>query len=157
MGRIDEATTANVGTIEGVGPTNVVAPQARVAGECRSLHRQSVENVRSQIDQALEEAAASFGGAVNITWHLEYEGFNLPTDTSAVDTMREACSDVGLVPVTFSTGGGSDANIIAALGVPTLALSCGMTGVHGVQEEILVADLEKLFSLCVAAGRRLAL
>ena len=42
---------------------------------------------------------------------------------------------------TYRTGGGSDANVLAAMGVPTLALACGMTGVHGTDEQIAVADL----------------
>ncbi len=154
-GRIDESSTANVGSIESSGPTNVVAPHARLAGECRSLDRNRVEDIRASMESAMREAAARFGGTVEVVWTLEYEGFALPPDASALDTVRAACLQIGITPTTFSTGGGSDANVIAALGVETLALSCGMTGVHGTQEEIAVADLEGLADLCVAVARQL--
>lgn len=156
MGRIDEATTANVGSIEGSGPTNVVCAAARVSGECRSLDRATVEQLRSRIDSVLTGAASAFGGGVEVSWNLEYEGFRVTDDAEAVETVTAACRDLGLDAVTFSTGGGSDANIISALGVPTLALACGMTGVHGTDEEIAVADLVALTDLCVAVARRLS-
>lgn len=156
MGRIDEATTANVGSIEGSGPTNVVCATARVTGECRSLDRATVEQVRSKIDSALTGAASAFGGAVDVSWNLEYEGFRVADGAESVEIVTGACGDLGLDAVTFSTGGGSDANIISALGVPTLALSCGMTGVHGTDEEIAVADLSALTDLCVTVARRLS-
>jgi tripeptide aminopeptidase len=155
FGRIDESSTANVGSIEGSGPTNVVAPSARLAGECRSLDRQKVEAIRSSMHTVMEDSAATFGGTVDLSWTLEYEGFALAPDASAVGIVSAACRRIGIPPTTFSTGGGSDANVIAALGVPTVALSCGMTGVHGTQEEIAVADLETLTEICVAVARQL--
>lgn len=155
-GRIDEATTANVGAFESTGPTNVVAVGARLTGECRSLHRDRVEDLRSRMDTVLKGAAETFGGTVEVAWNLEYEGFALSPGDPALGIVSDACRAIGLEPVEFPTGGGSDANVIAALGVPTLALSCGMSGVHGSHEEIAVADIEALTALCVAVARRLA-
>lgn len=155
LGRLDECTTANIGRIEGGGATNIVASTTLVTGECRSLDRERVEAVRQAMDAQLRSAASRHGGSVDVVWSLEYEGFSLPGDAPVLEIVRHACDDLGLVASTFSTGGGSDANVISALGVPTLALSCGMTGVHGTSEEILVADLETLASLCVAVARRL--
>ncbi|MFQ9179229.1 MAG: peptidase dimerization domain-containing protein [Eggerthella lenta] len=42
LGRLDEATTANVGFIEGGGATNVV-PDACTLAECRSLYAERAE------------------------------------------------------------------------------------------------------------------
>lgn len=156
LGRLDEATTANIGSISGGTATNVVPARVALTGECRSLDRERVEVVRTQIDAALTDAAAEAGGAVEALWTLEYEGFALPEEHEAVQLVKAACADVGLEPRTFRTGGGSDANIISALGVPTLALSCGMAGVHGTEEEIAVADLQALTRLVEAVARRLA-
>jgi tripeptide aminopeptidase len=66
-----------------------------------------------------------------------------------------ACRDAGIEPHTYTTGGGSDANIIAAFGVPTLALACGMTDVHATTESLSVADLEALTRLVVAVAHRM--
>lgn len=156
IGRLDESTTANVGSVRGGTATNVIAARCEVTGECRSHDRSRVEALKSEMDAIIVEAATSAGGTVEIRWHLEYEGFGLAEDDEAVELVKAACGDAGLEASTFKTGGGSDANIIAALGVPTLALACGMSGVHGTNEQISVADLEALGRLCVAVARRMA-
>jgi tripeptide aminopeptidase len=156
IGRIDEATTANIGTIHGGTATNVMAASVMVTGECRSTLPGRAEQVRAEMDEAMRTAATEAGGRVEIEWTHEYAGFSLPDDSPAVRVVTEACRDSGLEPHTFATGGGSDANVIAASGTPTVALSCGMSGVHGTGEKIAVADLESLARLCVATARRLA-
>ncbi len=155
IGRIDSKTTANVGTISGGVANNVIAAMAEITGECRSRDRETVEAVRAEMDAAIRSAAEELSGIVHVDWELEYEGFELAEDSPAVTVVAAACADVGLTPRLAHTGGGSDANVITALGVPTVALSCGMQGVHGTGEQIAVADIESLASLCVAVARRL--
>lgn len=156
LGRLDEMTTANIGSISGGTATNVVAARTSVTGECRSLDRARVEEVRGTMHEAMREAARAAGGDVDIVWTREYDGFAMDATSDAVALVSAACADVGLEAVTFTTGGGSDANIIAATGVPTLALACGMEGVHSTSEQINVADLVSLTALTVAVARRMA-
>jgi len=157
LGRIDHETTANIGTVHGGTATNVVAARTTLTGECRSLDRTRVEGLRARMHESMESAASSAGGDVDIIWTREYDGFAMDPDDPEVHLVRAACEDVGLDAVTFTTGGGSDANIIAATGVPTVALSCGMEGVHSTTEQIEVVDLESLAALIVAVARRMAL
>jgi len=156
LGRIDDATTANVGTINGGTATNVIPEAVLMTGECRSLDRDRVESVRSQIDAALHAAAEDGGGSVEVVWKLEYESFSFAEDSTEVSLVSAACERVGLTPRTVTTGGGSDTNIIAALGVPTLALSCGMREVHSVRESVRVADLEAMCALVCAVAAVMA-
>lgn len=156
LGRLDAETTANVGTIRGGTATNVVAPSVDLTGECRSLDVATVERVRDEMDAAMKDAAADAGGSVEVIWHLEYGGFRLSQDDEAVEIVAAACRDIGVEPSTATTGGGSDANVLSALGVPTLALCCGMEGVHGTSEQIAIADLEAITNITVAVARRLA-
>ncbi|MDP2401179.1 MAG: M20/M25/M40 family metallo-hydrolase, partial [Actinomycetota bacterium] len=155
LGRLDESTTANNGTISGGSATNVVPPKTTVTGECRSLDRSRVEQVRSAMDQVMREAARSGDGGVDIAWTREYEGFVTPQDSPALAIVAAACRDVDLKPSTFTTGGGSDGNVFAAHGVPTLVLSCGMRAVHSTAERIAVSDLHALADLVNAVATRL--
>lgn len=157
IGRLDEQTTANVGSIHGGAATNVITAKVEITGECRSLDRRRVDDLKADMDSTLRQAARDAGGDVEVVWKLEYEGFSVDESAPVVLLMRKACIDAGAEPRLFSTGGGSDANVIAALGIPTLALSCGMTGVHGTSEQISIADLEMLCEISVAAARRIAL
>ena len=156
IGRLDAETTANVGTVKGGTATNVIAAQVEITGECRSLDRARVEALKSEMDQTMRQVAEENGGSVEIAWSLEYEGFRLAEDDEVVSLVADACVEVGLEPSTFTTGGGSDANAIAAMGVPVVALSCGMEGVHSTTEQLAIVDLERLAALCVAVALRLA-
>lgn len=152
VGRLDDRTTANVGTVAGGTATNVIAAEVLVTGECRSLDRDRVESLKADMDATMRAAAEECGGTVEIDWQLEYEGFELPENGDLVATVVRSCDALGLTSRTFRTGGGSDANVIAALGVPTLALSCGMKGVHSTSEQIEVEDLNRLAALCTAVA-----
>lgn len=155
QGRLDDETTANVGTITGGTATNVVPGSVLLTGECRSLDRDRVESVRSAMDDAMTEAAHTGGGQVTIDWTREYQGFRFDPQDPVVDLVSAACADVGLKPRTFTTGGGSDGSIFSSH-VPTLVLSCGMSEVHSTSEQITVADLESLTELMGAVLTRMA-
>ena len=156
LGRLDEATTANIGSVRSDGATNVVAARCDLAGECRSLVRERVEAVRTAMDSAMKDAASRYGGSVEIDWTLEYEGFSAGEDDPGVRLVSAACRDAGLTPSLYTTGGGSDANILAALGIDTVALACGMSDVHGTGESLAIADMEALAELVLAVARRMA-
>lgn len=156
IGRLDARTTANIGTVNGGTATNVIAAEAVVTGECRSLDAARVEEVRASMAAAMEAAAEEGGGSVEVSWTREYSGFSFAEDAPLVRLAVQACCDAGLDPVLKSTGGGSDGNIFAGHGVPTLVLSCGMSGVHGTGESVAVADLHALAALVEAFAHRLA-
>ena len=156
LGRLDESSTANVGTIKGGTATNVVAARCDVTGECRSRSRARVEEIRAEMHAAMVAAAEEAGGKLDIVWKLEYEGFLYAEDHPLVRLVSDACRDAGVEPSMFATGGGSDANVLAGMGVPALALACGMQGVHGTNERIAVKDLEALTDICLAVARRMA-
>jgi len=154
LGRLDDETTANVGEISGGNATNVITASCVMRGECRSLDAGKAEAVRSEMDAAMHAAAAEVGGTVAVTWHLEYAGFRFGSEDPRLALVTGACADIGVTPNVFGTGGGSDANILTAKGLPSIVLSCGMTDVHSCGESIAVADLEALPELIVAVLRR---
>ncbi|MDP2182467.1 MAG: M20/M25/M40 family metallo-hydrolase [Actinomycetota bacterium] len=156
LGRLDENTTANIGTVEGGIATNVVAAFARVTGECRSLLAERADEVRLLMDQAMREAARTGDGQVDIAWTKEYEGFLRDSDDTLVVIVSDACREVGLQPRTFTTGGGSDGNVFSSDGTPTLVLSCGMRNVHSTDETVHLADMDSIAALIVAVASRVA-
>jgi tripeptide aminopeptidase len=156
LGRLDEATTANVGEIRGGSATNVVTASCVMRGECRSLDANTAESVRAEMDAALRGAAEAGGGTVDIEWKLEYGGFRFAVDDPIVELVSGALRSIGIEPAVFDTGGGSDANVLTAKGLPSIVLACGMTDVHGTSESIAVADLVALVDLLMAVLSRAA-
>lgn len=156
LGRLDEMTTANIGSIESGTATNVVPAHAVMTGECRSRDDGRARRLRDEMDALMRDAAAAEGGSVEIVWTRQYTGFDFPDDHPAVLLVADACRDVGVVPRLFKTGGGSDGNIFSAAGVPTLVLSCGMQSVHSVDERLDVRDLHALVDIITSVMNRLA-
>jgi tripeptide aminopeptidase len=156
LGRLDAGTTANVGEVHGGTATNVVAASCVMRGECRSLDPETAEAVRAEMDAAMRNAAAEVGGGVAVEWRLEYGGFRFGEDDPRVRLVADALGDIGIAAHVFDTGGGSDANVLTAKGLPSIVLSCGMTDVHGTGESLAVADLTSMADLLVAVVRRAA-
>jgi tripeptide aminopeptidase len=154
LGRLDDKTTANVGEICGGGATNVVPATCSLTGECRSLDSARVEQVRAAMDAALKAAASEGGGSVTVEWTRQYDGYLFDDDDPAIAVVEAGIRAAGFEPKLFVTGGGSDANMLASKGLPSIAISCGMTSVHGTGETIAVSDMEGLVRVLLATIER---
>ena len=90
LGRLDEATTANIGVIAGGRETNVVPEACTLRGECRSLYPDRAEVQKAAMTVALEQAAARFGGSVDIDWTFSYGAVLYDEDDALVQTAARA-------------------------------------------------------------------
>ena len=142
LGRIYEATTANVGAIGGGRATNVVPDACMLSGECRSLFPERADAQKAAMTAALEDAAARFGGAVEVDWEKSYDAVLYDEEDEVVRDVAAAARAAGLAVRLQHDGGGSDANVLCARGVRAVALGVGMAAFHSTDEHIAVADLE---------------
>ena len=144
LGRIDECTTANVGRIEGGVAVNIVPAVVTLMGECRSLYEDRVLAQRDAMTRALEEAAARFGGQVEVAWELDYPAVVHEPGDAIVAHLEAAAATCGLESRHATSGGGADANILGTKGADAITLGIGMTNFHSVDEYIEVADLQNM-------------
>lgn len=56
----------------------------------------------------------------------------------------------------LQSGGGSDANVIAGLGIPTVNLAVGYEEIHTVNEKMPIEELVKLAEMTVAIVEEVA-
>ena len=76
LGRIDEQTTANVGSIQGgVGSTNVVPERCRILAETRSLDPSRVEDVVAGMVDAIHDGAAHAECDVDVVSERLFVGY----------------------------------------------------------------------------------
>jgi tripeptide aminopeptidase len=150
LGRLDPATTANVGVIHGGVAQNIVPASCRIWAECRSLDETRLSEVTTRMVDALQMGASRAGCDVEVDVVTEYRAFHLPEKAPVVGLALRALESLGLQPETHSSGGGSDANVFNARGVPTVNLDCGMMRVHAPDEHIAVSDLVSLAALVAA-------
>lgn len=139
--RIDAETTANIGSISAIGPTNIVQDRCELQGEVRSLVPEKVRSHVATLSEIMQSAAAEFAGSVTIETVTSYQAYQLREDSEPVSRAARAAADIG-VPVCYkATGGGSDANHFNIRGLPTVVLSCGYEKVHTTAERIPLKQL----------------
>ena len=147
LGRIDDATTANVGLIRGGVAGNIVPPECRVWAEARSRDGDRLrEQVQSMLDAATYAANLS-DCELETRIVSEYEGYRFARTHDAVRLVSQALDGCGY-PVTYiESGGGADANVFNAAGVPCVNVCNGMAEIHTASEHIAVADLEGMLGV----------
>jgi tripeptide aminopeptidase len=141
LGRIDEETTANIGTIEGGVARNIVPDEVRMQGEARSRDNLKLAAQTAAMASAFHEAAERHGARVEFKFSRSYSTYKWTEETPIVAHAMVAARRLGLTPILEASGGGSDANIYADAGIPCAVLSTGMEDVHTAQEHIAVADM----------------
>ncbi len=140
-GRIDDETTANVGTIEGGLATNIVPERCRMTGEARSHNPETLKELLKQIRSTLEEAARNAGGKVQYEEIPQYVTYRVPDNSTTVARAVEAARNLGLAGNLVSSGGGSDANVFNSKGIPTIVLGVNFKDVHSTNERITIDDM----------------
>lgn len=142
-------TTISVGVIEGGTAENVVAASARCTLDVRfwtSAEAVRVDNALRALRPVDPVCELDLHGGIN-------RGPLEKTDASArmFATAQRLAAGLGFTIGEKSTGGGSDGNITAAAGCPTLdGLGPDGGGAHTLQEHILLDDVPRRIGLVAA-------
>ncbi|KGX91302.1 hypothetical protein N781_04310 [Pontibacillus halophilus JSM 076056 = DSM 19796] len=151
LGRIDDETTANIGRFQGGGAqTNIVIDQVELLAEARSLVPEKMEAQVEKMRRALEETASEMGGTVEVDVQVMYPGFKHEDGEHVVEVAKRAASAIGRTTELLQSGGGSDANVIAGHGIPTVNLCVGYEEIHTTNEKMPVEELVKTAEMVTA-------
>jgi glutamate carboxypeptidase len=149
LGDDDHGTTINVGVINGGTRSNVVPQHCRARIDVRAMNHSEGERIR----RAMESLEPVLDGA-----RLELRGgWNRPPmerDALMIETFQRAQEIGGQIGLTLTeggTGGGSDANFVARLGVPVLdGLGAIGRGAHTSEEQVELESLAERTALLAA-------
>jgi tripeptide aminopeptidase len=153
LGRLDDHTTANIGTIRGgSGATNVVPDRCEVLGEARSLDPQRVESVIADMVDRLQDGAnvPECQCDVDIAVERLFDGYRTRRGAPHIEVADRALRTCGYEPRLISTGGGSDANALEAAGFTCVNLANGTLRNHQPDERVSFADLEGMLDVALA-------
>jgi tripeptide aminopeptidase len=143
LGRIDHETTANIGLIKGGTATNIVAELVEMKGEARSRNFVKLIRQTRDICQALLRACKRHGAKYKCKVKLAYRAFEIGLKELVLALAESAARKVRMKPITRPTGGGSDANIFNAAGIPCVILGVGATHLHSSREKLGLKDFTK--------------
>ena len=151
FGRLDDETTANVGTIAGGIARNVVADRCDVRLEVRSRdHERALKESQAMLD-ALAHAANAAECELETAVSLEYRAYKLRRTRSRSSRSPGPHSRAAAIaPELHATGGGADAHVFNADGIPCVNIANGMELIHTADERIAVADIETMVDVTLA-------
>ena len=147
--RIDDLTTANVGSICGGTSTNVVCDLVEAEMEIRSLEEQRIAAQLDHVRRCCLEACAKTGGTYELTHERAYPGYRI-TSSDARERFQAACLTCSIPYREVISHGGSDVNILRANGIDGVLVGAGYTGAHGSGEQIAITEIERLAELATA-------
>src|SRR5207244_4041487 len=131
LGRIDEETSANVGTIEGGVARNIVPDRCRLQAEARSHDEAKLADTVQELLDACSFAASLTGCEVETNVERGFRGYRFRRDDEPVRLARAALERTGHEPSFALSGGGADANIFNMRG-----LAPPLTGPGGLGDEV---------------------
>ncbi|MBN6042093.1 M20 family metallopeptidase [Amycolatopsis sp. 195334CR] len=139
---LDEGTTVNLGTVRGGTGRNVVAARATAQLETRFWTAEAGERV----DAAVRARTPHHPDAkITVTGGVHRGPLHRGPGAARLAELARACAAAdGWEPGELAVGGVSDANVVSALGVPTVdGLGAEGGGAHGPDEYVLVGTMPR--------------
>ena len=150
LGRIDEETTANVGLIDGGSARNIVPEWCTLEAEARSHDGRKLADLVQEMLDTFAFAASTAECTLETEVSETYQGYRFKDSDPVVELARTALQSSGYEFVPTLTGGGADANVFNAKGLPCLNLANGMMEIHTADEYIAAADLDAMVEVTLA-------
>jgi tripeptide aminopeptidase len=150
LGRIDEETTANVGTISGGTAGNIVPEWCSFLAEVRCHDEKRLNEMVQEMIDAFSFAATSCDCEVETEARKDYRGYRFRKDHDVVALAAGALEQCGHEVTYALSGGAADANVFNERGRRCVNLANGMTDIHTPDERIAVADLSAMVDVTLA-------
>jgi tripeptide aminopeptidase len=149
LGRLDEKTTANVGTVHGGSATNVVAGRCEIEAEARSRDHDRAHGQAQAMLDACTWAASEVGCEVAAHLSELFRGYDVPGDSPALAMAERALDRHGHEVRRVPSGGGSDANALRAKGFDAVLLANGTRANHTADEHVAAERLDEMVDVCL--------
>jgi tripeptide aminopeptidase len=150
LGRVDEETTANVGTISGGTAGNIVPEWCSFLAEARCHDEKRLSELTQEMLDVFSFAATSCDCEVETEARKDYRGYRFKQDDDVVVLAAAALTRCGYEPTYALSGGAADANVFNERGRRCVNLANGMTDIHTPDERIAVADLGAMIEVTLA-------
>lgn len=163
LGRIDDETTANIGTIHGGQASNIIPNQVSLRGEVRSHDvnklREQTELIISAIEEEVDKATIVVSGeskraSMALELKEDFPPMRVAEEAPILQIICAAGEALNRPQEIRAAGGGSDANIFNGHGIEMVIIATGMAKVHTINEQVSLEDMVKTSQLLVEIIRR---
>ncbi len=157
LGRLDGATTANVGMIEGGSAINVIPEYCRIEAEVRGLDAERAADVTTATVDHLQDAANAGECDLDLTVARMFAGYRTKPRAPQLAVAERALRACGYAPTQIASGGASDANSFEAAGFACTCLADGTERNHEPGERITTQALEDMLDIAITVVDEAAL
>jgi tripeptide aminopeptidase len=117
-------------------------PGTVLEGEAHgSVDPHRLQYVLQAMEKKFVETVHRLGGHAGFESDVIYTGFHFPPDHPARVQTEAAIRAAGFQPRPVQAEGGSDANLLTSLGIPTVNIGIGLKNIHTPSEHIRLEDL----------------
>ncbi|MFH1223097.1 MAG: M20/M25/M40 family metallo-hydrolase [Pseudomonadota bacterium] len=142
FGKLDEETTANIGTIHGGEIRNGVPEHTKLQVECRSLVHEKAVKVADEMERVFKETAKENGAEVFIERKLSVSAYSISTDSRPVKVAKDCYTKNDITPDITKIRGASDAAHFNSHGIATIVLGVGYRDAHSKSESLVIKEME---------------
>jgi tripeptide aminopeptidase len=143
LGRIDEETTMNIGTIKSGSAVNVIPELTELDGEVRSFNLIKAENHFDSLIETFHNEAKELNAKLEYNHFWDFKPYTIDENDEVYKDIMNAITNVGLQPRPRISLGGSDANSLNAKGIKSVNIGIGAQNPHSNDEFIFIEDLIK--------------
>lgn len=142
VGRLDSETTANIGTFNSGEKFNIVPEQAAITGEVRSFAPNRVSQELSKVQNAFVQGTRQVPGSTfDFKYDTTLKAYQTDLNQPVFTPLKRALQRTNLPLLPIRTNGGSDVNVIAQHGIPSIVLSGAYQNPHRTTEFVRVQDM----------------
>ncbi|MBN1154633.1 M20/M25/M40 family metallo-hydrolase [candidate division KSB1 bacterium] len=141
LGRVDDDTVFNIGTIHGGTAVNVVPDAVSMTGEIRSFREETIQKLIASFKHNAAEISKQYGGNIEFNYKTGFHGFTLEDDLDIIRKVRNAFKNLNIELCPLKYYGGSDANIINRKGINAVNVGIGTMNPHSCDETMQISDL----------------
>ena len=135
----------------GTGAPNVIPGELKARFNLRYSPVQTIDGLKDIVEGILKKHGVRF----TLEWYVSGEPFYTAPGDLSEGVTRAVKAETGLTP-RFSTGGGtSDGRFIAPLGAQVVELGVINSTIHKVNENVSVADIDRLHRIYLNALREM--
>lgn len=142
IGRLNDHTTTNIGSIISNFPTNVVPKDCKIKMELRCLDEDEAKKNLDNYINIFQQTAKEFDIKCNIDVQYDYPPLKQIDGGVLLEDILKAYKNIGICAKPIKIGGGCDANIFLKDGFNAVVVGIGMYKMHTIDEYLVISDME---------------